>query len=356
MEQKPRLSKRWRIILIVVVAIAVLTALLVGGAGWLFSRMRQGAAQTADRTEPQQQTPSLGGEVADEAGQSGPVPIYRVAPIDENVINVLLVGTDSRKTSGTQVSGNADTLILASYHKVTQTVTLVSFLRDTVLTIGGLDGEYGKLKNAYTDGGMGMLINTINAFYDLDIQGYVAVGLDGFITFVDETLGGLDIELNQQEIDYINQRITSYTNEIEAIRNSPLVTDPPGMVHLTGAQTLIFVRNRSTKTDETEAEASDFDRVSRQQEVLKLMYHRLVAEKPLSSVPGLIAFAMRHVETNLDADALYQLAEPLMTQPVEIQSVSVPFDGTWRYGGDGSGILFEREPTVARLRELLYGA
>lgn len=282
------------------------------------------------------------------------VPIYRVEPIDPDVINVLLVGTDSRAAHGALVSGNADTIILASYHRANKTVTLVSFLRDTVLTIGSLDGEYNKLKAAYRLGGMGLLINTVNSFFGLDVQNYVAIGLEGFAAFVDETLGGLDVELDAAEIAEINARIGEYENESARVKACPTVTDPPGRIHLNGTQTLLFVRNRSTAFDGAAHDATDYDRAARQQEVLRLMYEKFIAQEPLSAVPGIVRFALKHVETNMDADTIYALCEPLMTQSVAMHSVSVPFEGTWEYGGDGSGILFQREQTNERLHALLY--
>ncbi len=287
--------------------------------------------------------------------ETGAVPIRRVKPIHGDVTNVLLVGTDSRAAHGTLAGGNADTIILVSFRRADNTVVLVSIMRDTFLPIGGLDGEYNKLKAAYRSGGAGLLINTINAVFSLDIQSYIAVGLDGFAAFVDETLGGLDVELDAQEIAFINARISEYENESALVKNCPPVTDPPGVVHLNGAQTLIFVRNRTTAAGGAGHQASDYDRAARQQEILRLMYEKFVAQEPLSSVPGIIRFAFRHVETNLDADEIYRLAEPLMTRPVTLQTAVVPFAGTWRYGGDGSGILFDREPTVEQLHALLYG-
>lgn len=282
------------------------------------------------------------------------VPIYRVQPIDENVVNVLLIGTDSRAAHGALVGGNADTVILASFDRAENAVTLVSFMRDAYLPIGGPNGTYNKLKAAYRDGGTGLLINTLNSYFLLDVQSYVAVGLEGFAAFVDEALGGLDVTLNAAEIAYINSRITEYENESALVKNCPPVTDPPGRVHLNGTQTLLFVRNRSTAVTGGKREGDDYDRAARQQEILRLMYEQFIAKEPLSAVPGVVRFALGHVETNLTVEEICRLAEPLMTQTIQIESVSVPFAGTWTYGGDGSGILFDRAQTVKMLRARLY--
>lgn len=360
MDHKSRSGKSRKLVITLAI-ILVIVLLIVCAVAYAMSRMQRGAAITVDKPTPtpvSSASPSSSDTDTPDvtlapAVESTSVPIYRVAQRREDVTNILLIGTDSRM-AGARISGNADTVILASYNRTTQTATLVSFLRDSMLNIGGLDGSVGKLRSAYTEGGVGTLINTLNEYFDLDIQGYVAIGLNGFAVFVDETLGGLTLELNQQEIDFINTRITEYNNEIDLVKNCPTISDPPGMIHLNGAQTLIFVRNRSTSVNGGAENGTDFDRVSRQQEVLKLMYQRIVAEQPLTAVPGLISFALRYVETNLNADDLYRLAVPLMTEPVTIDSLSVPFSDTYTYGGDGSEIYFDRAETSAALHALLY--
>ena len=305
---------------------------------------------------PVQVTPALAATSAPVAAATAPVAtevsIYRVPPRSPDVTNILLLGTDSRSARGTTVGGNADTIILASFNRASNVVTLVSFMRDAVLPISG---EYGKLKTAYRTGGPGLIINTLNEFFLLDIQGYVVIGLDGFASFVEQTLGGLDVTLDQSEIDDINARILNYQNEIDAVKNCPLVTSAPGLVHLNGVQTLLFVRNRTTPVHAAVGEASDYDRADRQQEVLALMFHKLVAQEPITAIPGLVSFALKHVETNLSAEALYALAEPLMSESVTMEGVSVPFEGMWEYGGDASGILFDQTPTVRKLHARLYG-
>ncbi len=356
MERK-RIGSSAKILRIVALALVALIA-----AAWLLvssglARMRADSAQIAERpTASAFASPSpaaINASPAPTITEPTPIPIYRVEPIDEEVTNILLIGTDSRKTVGSLANGNADTVILASYNHRTNAVTLVSFLRDAVLTIGGLDGAYGKLKTAYTSGGTGMLINTLNAFFGLDIQQYCAVGLNGFVAFVDETMGGVSVTLNSAEIDYINDRIARYDNEIDAVKNCPPVTAAPGMVRLTGAQLLVFVRNRTTALDGGDG-GTDYDRAARQQEVLRTIYRQILAEQPISAIPGVITFAMRHVKTNMTAEELFALAAPLLADTPAIDGVSVPFAGTWEYGGDGTGILFYRETTVEKLHTLLY--
>ncbi len=72
---------------------------------------------------------------------------------DKNIINVLLVGFDSR--AGTY-TGNTDVMMVASLNKTTKKIKLISFLRDTYCYIESEKGSfYGKLNAAYSFGEVG---------------------------------------------------------------------------------------------------------------------------------------------------------------------------------------------------------
>ena len=67
--------------------------------------------------------------------------IRAVDPIDPDVINILLVGADIRDLKNAmyrKVSSHADTVMMVSINKRTDTVTLVSFMRDSYVQIRGL--------------------------------------------------------------------------------------------------------------------------------------------------------------------------------------------------------------------------
>ncbi|MBO7360008.1 MAG: hypothetical protein J6V48_02665, partial [Clostridia bacterium] len=61
--------------------------------------------------------------------------IYRVARMDPNVENILLIGLDTRDPSS--FSGRSDCMIILSYNKKNGEVKLVSLLRDMLVPISG---------------------------------------------------------------------------------------------------------------------------------------------------------------------------------------------------------------------------
>ena len=77
----------------------------------------------------------------------------------KNVVNVLLIGADSRQGTNT---GNTDVMMLVSLNKKTKQIKLVSFMRDSYLYIEGKNNSYcTKLNAAYSMGGPECLIKTI---------------------------------------------------------------------------------------------------------------------------------------------------------------------------------------------------
>ena len=85
------------------------------------------------------------------------MPIYEEdRRLDENIINILLIGTDSRSADEKENSdGRSDSMILASVNKDTGKITLVSFMRDARVHRIGESGRftfYNKLNGAYRGG------------------------------------------------------------------------------------------------------------------------------------------------------------------------------------------------------------
>ena len=128
------------------------------------------------------------------------VQIAREDKKNSDVVNVLLVGSDSRDPNAEL--GRSDSMILVSYNKAENKATALSFLRDTLVEIDG----YGqsKLGHTFAYGGVGLTINTINKQFDLDIQDYIIVNFENLVGIIDE-LGGIPVKLTEEEAEYYRQ-------------------------------------------------------------------------------------------------------------------------------------------------------
>ena len=200
--------------------------------------------------------------------------IFETAVIDENVINVLLVGQDTGLEWN--ASTRSDSCMILSYDRAAGSVKTVSVMRDTWTPIEG--HGWNRINAAYSFGGVGLLINTINEVYDLDIQYYVITGFDEFEAVIDE-LGGLDMELTAKEAAYLNK--TCGTDLAE------------GMNHLNGAMALMHARNRRTGD-------GDFGRIRRQRDLLLAAYKKVRSISDVGTWLSLMEFGMGNIRTNID--------------------------------------------------------
>ena len=244
---------------------------------------------------------------------------------DSKVLNVMLFGEDN---SDGDEHGRTDTMIMMSIDNWHKKLKLTSFQRDTYVYIPG----YGqnKINAAYTYGGPKLTIETIETNFGIKIDRYAVVDFDSFIEIID-TLGGIDMEVTQDEIDYINYQM--YKNG--QVDNPKTITNAPGMVHLNGQEALWYARNRGLSTNEDGNEigidGDDWDRTSRQRKLLEKMFNDLKGAD-LTKIVSIVSSVGPMVTTNLKKDeitALVSHAPTYLTYTVE-QSY-VPTEGLWYY-------------------------
>lgn len=172
---------------------------------------------------------------------------------DKNVINVLLVGFDSREGS---YSGNTDVMMVASLNKKTKEIKLVSFLRDTYCYIETEKGfYYTKLNAAYSLGGIECLKETIENNYKIRIDNYVLVNFESFKAIID-AMGGVTVRVEQYE--------AAYMNDVMGL-NAPWGEE----VTLNGIETLTFCQMRMLDAD------GDVSRTRRQRQVIQAIIDKV---------------------------------------------------------------------------------
>lgn len=263
--------------------------------------------------------------------EAPPVAIYAKEQKHDDVINILVLGQDADRlyTSG---YGRSDVMMLLSYNKAKGSIKLLSFMRDAYVPIEG--HNWNRLNTAIRFGGPGLIINTLNDLFDLDIQTYVTLAFDEFKTLVDN-VGGIDIQMTRSEAGHISAR---WGGENQT-------------THLTGDQALRYVRDRSTGQ-------GDFSRTEHQRKFMLALYKKLRGEMSVTTLLNLVEFAEEHIRTNLSFSDITTLAVELMSGPaIEIQTARAPFDDTWRYARiNGASVLpFDIEANKEKVHQFLYG-
>ena len=258
------------------------------------------------------------------------VQIAREDQKNSDVVNVLLVGSDSRDPHAEM--GRSDSMILVSYNKAENKATALSFLRDALVEIDG----YGqsKLGHTFAYGGVGLTINTLNKQFNLDIQDYIIVNFENLVGIIDE-LGGIQVKLTEEEAEYYRQ---TGMPDIQA-----------GTVTLTGSQALAHARNRSLD--------NDFGRTGRQRDVLYGIYNKVMENRDPAAILSLINYCMTQVSTNMSVTELYGIAtDVLNAEHLTTQTAAVPQDGTYEFGTyDSMSVLnIDLEANRQYIQELLY--
>ena len=236
---------------------------------------------------------------------------------EQGVVNILLIGNDSRENGD---DGRSDAMILLSVSSKTKTIYMTSLLRDMYVEIPGHDNN--RLNAAYSFGGAELLMETIEKNFDISVNRYVLVNFEAFAGLVD-AVGGIELELTSEEIEYVN----GYLVEYNMLTGRPQGTDNmdtslSGLVHLNGPQALAYSRNRYLGTD--------FGRTERQRKVLAAVIKKLPSAL-LTNAGNLMDGLLPNLTTNLTRNECFRLslmAGKLLTY--EIASDNIPQPGTYK--------------------------
>ena len=272
---------------------------------------------------------------------------------NSKVLNIMLFGEDNKQGNE---HGRTDTMIMLSIDNVHKKLKLTSFQRDTYVYIPGYG--YNKINASYTFGGAVLSIQTIEANFGIRIDRYAIVDFDSFIDIID-TLGGVEMEVTDDEIEYINYQM--YKND-QSNGERYTIKDKAGLVKLTGQEALWYARNRGLTKGEDGNEiglnGDDWDRTSRQRKLLT----KMVADMKGSDLSEIISIVNKvgpKITTNLKRDEIMGLVSNALTY-VNYETVQnyVPKQGLWYYNNDtnvGSVIaITDMEAQRVALAEFVY--
>lgn len=192
-------------------------------------------------------------------------------------LSFLLTGVDS---SGDEIKGRSDTIIVMTVNPNKKSVKMLSIPRDTRTTIIGRGNE-DKINHAYAFGGVGMTMDTVEHMLDIPIDHYISVNMDGFTDIVD-AVGGITVD------NSFSFKQSGYTfNE--------------GEISLNGEEALAFVRMR--KQDPR----GDFGRNDRQRQVINGVIQEGAQISSLTRLDNMLRAIGTNVKTDLDFDGMNKI-------------------------------------------------
>ena len=254
----------------------------------------------------------------------------------KNVVNVLLIGADSRQGTNT---GNTDVMMLVSLNKKTKQIKLVSFMRDSYLYIEGKNNAYcSKLNAAFSMGGPETLLNTIENNYKIEIDDFVMVNFESFKAII-EAMGGITVDVQKYEANYANNRYKL---------SMPYGDD----VTLNGEEALAFCRIRGCDAD------GDVSRTRRQRQVINAMINR-VTKASVSDLNKYLNVLLPYIYTGFSKSEVLSLGMKALTNGwafYERSELQIPTPETRTSGSMGSWIwVIDYQLAAQTLQNELYG-
>ncbi|MBQ9210077.1 MAG: LCP family protein [Clostridia bacterium] len=325
--------------------------------------------------EEQQKLDSLIDEEEEEEDDAGidPDSLDLNPNLPENVINILLVGVDTRSKDPQEIIGRGDTQIIVSINKDTGAIKMTSILRDSLVPIPGYKNQT-KINNAFQYGnnkvkkgttkekvrsGAALAMRTINKNFQMNIENYVAINFNGLASIID-SLGGIDIELTKGEAWYINKYLKehppAYDNKAKGERTPLEVV--AGTQHLDGVQAVMYARTRSLKGE------NDFNRTDRQRHLLDLLLQKVLAEFDPLDMIDLVGTAADYSDTNMNLQFMVELAFSLLPTlsgaaggESLFEQMRVPMDHSYSYTtANGSSVIkYNLTKHAQAIHEFVYG-
>lgn len=226
-----------------------------------------------------------------------------------------------------QASGNVDTMIVATYDTVNQTIAMVSIPRDTLIEgVSDKGKHFYKLCNMYPYNGIDALKEEVRNIVGFPIDFYVKVNTRGFVKLVD-AVGGINFNVPVH---------MSYDDPEQDLH----IHFEPGMQYLTGSDALKVVRCRKNSDGPgvyphniyDAYPDADIGRTNTQRELIMTVLKKAISQ-PLN-LPTYYDIFMENVETDLSVTDLAFFADKGLSFDFDnVTATSLPGDGTVSYKG-----------------------
>lgn len=257
-------------------------------------------------------------------------------------VNLLVMGLDLRDVENEDAAPRSDTMILLSMDPLKNTAAAIAIPRDMWVAVPGFD--YNKINTAFRygeiynlpGGGPELASRTVEEFLGVPVHFYMQIDFQAFVDFIDH-IKGLRMTFDEP-----------YTIDRRGKWNT--VTLEPGTYALDGEYVLAYARDRKSEGD-------DFDRSSRQMEVIMLIRERILEFDMLPTLvlnsPAIYEDLSTGIRTNMSLNQLIQLAWKAREIPrTNIEMVVIgPEHITFAKAPDGQEILRPIPDKIRLLRD-----
>ena len=249
---------------------------------------------------------------------------------------ILLMGVDSTdETLAKNAIANGDTLILITFNPKTLNATMLSIPRDSYVPIACWSGRpENKITHAAAYG-TDCMINTIENYFDVNIDYYAKLNFKGLVKLVN-AVGGV-------EVDVPKDLCTDDSSRADTVCISA------GRQVLMGEQALVFARNRKQLANGT------FGREAHQQELIVALIDKMKGVRDVTKFMEILNAFSDNLDTNLTTKqllAFYNVGKDIIKKSlssdeaelINIQQLFLQGEGQMIYDERARMILWDYVP------------
>lgn len=195
-----------------------------------------------------------------------------------NSKSILLLGVDTGDLGRTE-HGRSDVMMLLTVNSSTEVITVTSIPRDSYVMIPGYYMD--KINHAYAFGGAELSLQTVENWFDINIDNYIVVNMAGLKEIVD-AVGGIDV------VSPSTFTISGY-DFVEGVETN-----------LDGDKALAYSRERYTS-------GGDYGRQERQRQIVQSLISKMASFDSILNFQNVFATMSSNIETDLNFLDLVQL-------------------------------------------------
>ena len=264
---------------------------------------------------------------------------------DEDVITIALFGTDfTQNEKYGNLYGASDATMILGIDTKNNRFKLFSLMRDLYLDLPDGSGKKQNLNYTMAYGGPELILKTINSNFNLTVDKFIYVSLHTLPTIIDK-LGGVELNITSEELNYINNYITSIDKENGTITKKLTNT---GLQTLNGTQASAYCRIRYT-------EGRDFKRTERQRDVLSALFQKFKTAS-ISDLTIMMNEILPLVSTNLTNTEIISIVSKVLGMGVpQIEQSRFPLDGkSEMIATDMLHLTIDIDETTSDIHKFLY--
>lgn len=220
---------------------------------------------------------------------------------------LLISGVDEMGSA--DMTSLSDVNILMFINPVSNSISMVSLHRDSLMPRPSLGNVNDKLTHTGW-GGVQDTVETVEEFFNIDIDYYAKVSFSSLIEIVD-AIGGIDVDV---EIGFTEQ------DENRSFAAEDVITLEAGYQHLNGKQALAYARHRKTENYDVAG------RERAQERIIKAIIDKLLTAEGITRyVNKLMETVPKYVVTDMPGNQItaFIRGELKELKPWSIQSITI---------------------------------